>query len=623
MRAAPIIVRLMPEDASPGRSPAPFKDDTRQAQTARPDPGETTLAYAPGGTLAQAVYLSGEYQPPVLCSGLARCGRCRMRILAAPVFPVPTPADALFFSPAELDAGFRLSCRHAPQPGMLVELPAQTPLFAKEITVPEHTAARAPNSLPLPAGKEFRNAPRQTDMARVLAIDLGTTSMQWRHLALPGAGPMAKETSRSPLPWQEHADPEDSVLWEGSMVNPQMGAGSDVVSRLAAAAEPRAGRLLRDLTLKALRAVVESAQKAGGGNILALCLAANPAMTAICLGSDLTGLSKAPYSLPFSGGDWAELPDLPPAWIPPQLSPFVGGDVSAGYAFLALHPSNPAPAYPFLLADLGTNGEFLLALAPDKAYTASVALGPALEGTGLFQGTEARPGAISRFFLNPQGVAVHRLPEAGRQGADAREQCGADPAAPDSVSIRHTPCAGQAPGITGTGYISLIHMLLQCGMLHRDGHFSAERSGPLHRFFNLSRPDPHAEASLQLPLEMRLHASDVEELLKVKAAFSLGLQRLLQTAGLESRKLAKVFLAGALGQHMEANALENLGFFPQGMASRIQAVGNSSLEGAALLLQSEQTRAALVKWATRVTSVDLAQDPVFLQDFASHMRFAW
>ena len=43
-----------------------------------------------GQTLAQTIWLSGELSPPALCSGLGRCGACRVRFLEG----TPEPCDA-------------------------------------------------------------------------------------------------------------------------------------------------------------------------------------------------------------------------------------------------------------------------------------------------------------------------------------------------------------------------------------------------------------------------------------------------------------------------------------------------------------------------------------------------
>jgi uncharacterized 2Fe-2S/4Fe-4S cluster protein (DUF4445 family) len=241
-----------------------------------------------------------------------------------------------------------------------------------------------------------------------------------------------------------------------------------------------------------------------------------------------------------------------------------------------------------------------------------VALGPALEGIGLSCGTEARPGAVTGFFLTAQGAQPVFFQE-------------------NSTS--------PAVGITGTGYLSLLHVLRRAGALADDGRLTLSRSPVLRRAgekaaLSFSSPPPK-ESPFALPEEEKrmpvallgnglfLSAGDVEEILKVKAAFSLGLRRLLAEAGLAFTGLAHIYVAGALGRFVDKDALETLGFFPPGARTRLTAVGNASLDGAALLLARPEAREALLSWAGSVQALDLASDPVFLREFTAHMRFAW
>lgn len=654
------------DTAKPGNM-AELDGPARPDDTGGPD---FHAACQPEQSLARAVYLSGHFAPPPLCSGLAACGRCRMRIDTDALRPSPVPAEQRLFSADELAAGWRLGCRHRSAPGMRIELPLGTRLFAEmladgsedpllahpkrvkgeqtsaESTMVEQATAEQTKNEPTAveraaaertaAGHEAagqtgseraaigQTMDERTAQAAFLAVDLGTTSLQWKLMAL-----IAEEF------W---------TLWQGTAVNPQMGAGSDVVSRLSVAATANGRERLGRLTRDALRRLADrglAVLRAHGLNaeLSALCLSANTAMTAITLGLDTRGLAVAPYSLPYAGGQWEDVPGLPRLWTPPQLSPFVGGDIAAGYAALALDPERPEPDYPFLLADLGTNGEFLLALGPDFALAASVALGPALEGIGLAHGVEARPGAISGFSLTPRGLVTLRLPDAAARepktgGASASRPvsslAAAVPPSPAITPVTATASAATSafpPGITGTGYLSLLHILLSSGAMDRQGHFTPDGCGPLKRFFTPTKETAsggvQGEEHLALPLSLRLTATDVEEILKVKAAFSLGLHRLLQTAGLASRDLARVYVAGALGEHVNKRALEELGFFPQGMENRLEAVGNTSLAGAVLLMRRPDLRPALVQWAAKVKTLDLASDPAFTKHFAEHMRFVW
>ena len=114
-----------------------------------------------------------------------------------------------------------------------------------------------------------------------LAVDLGPTSLHW-HL-LDGTGHEAAS---------------------GQALNPQMGAGSDVVSRLAAARNQEGRERLGHLVIRFLQRVVSDV----GVPVAELCIAGNTAMTFILLNEDVAGLCAAPYRLTEPGGRTAELP---------------------------------------------------------------------------------------------------------------------------------------------------------------------------------------------------------------------------------------------------------------------------------------------------------------------------
>ncbi|CAK7017485.1 MAG: hypothetical protein DELT_02297 [Desulfovibrio sp.] len=513
---------------------------------------------ATGATLAQAVYLSGKFQTPALCSGIGRCGLCRVRFISEP--PAPAEAEKTVLSHHDLDAGWRLACRHAPAPGMRVLIPA----------APVETESPAENSAELAESAELGAAPA------CLAVDLGTTSIHWQFVS---------------------PEPGNDTLPHGITTNPQMGAGSDVISRLAYASIDDGAAVLCRLTVQTLQRIIREGERQGL-KTRALCVAANPAMSAILFGQNTRQLSRAPYALPDRGDTTETVPGLPPVYTPPHVSPFVGADISAGYAAIALAPAKAAPEFPFLLADLGTNGECILALAPDTAFAASLPMGPALEGVNLAYGSQAVPGAVTEYSLTPYGLEPKIL-------------------------------GGTTPaGITATGYLSLLRILRASNLLDENGLFIrpqntlGERLGGSHAD---SHSDSHngGEPFIRLPGKMVLFASDVEEILKVKAAFTLAVSRLLAAAALNAADLNRVYLAGALGEHIPVTALVELGFLPTVLGSRVTAAGNTALEGAALLLRNEPLRTPLAAWARRVASLDLANDPAFTAAFAEHMTFAW
>jgi uncharacterized 2Fe-2S/4Fe-4S cluster protein (DUF4445 family) len=389
--------------------------------------------------------------------------------------------------------------------------------------------------------------------------------------------------------------------------NPQAGAGGDVVSRMAYAQKPGGGATLRALILDALRDIVRESLRralaAGYAGMDGICAAGNPVMTALLLGRKISGPAHTPKFLPFPGEE--NIAGLPPLIIAPQPSSFIGGDIAAGYAALALDPGKEPPDFPFLLADMGTNGEFLLALSPDAALTCSVALGPALEGAGLYSGTEARPGAAADFLLEVDGMKALALPD--------------DFSGPDAVPRRVGPDE-ILPGMTGAACLSLIAILRRCGVINREGLFTAEAAGLPGRFF-IPQRDTGGERFIVPGYGLRLYASDVERVLKVKAAFSLGMRLLPATAGIASSDISAFYLAGSLGKHVRKDALEELGFIAPGTGKRLKTPGNTSLAGAELLLRRPETLEKLQRRTAGMRNLDLASDPEFARNFAASMHF--
>jgi len=486
-------------------------------------------------TIAQAVYLSGGFATVALCSGIARCGRCRVRFVEAS--PAADETEIAVLGDEAVADGWRLGCRRKAESGLVLEVP-----------VAAHEQ---------PATSE---APSATGV--VMGVDLGTTSIAWS------------------------AHRNGTPLASGGMLNPQLGAGSEVMSRLAFARDPERAARLRSLVLSAL----ESAAAQSGPRPEAMCVSANQAMTCLLLGLPVSSLSAAPYGLCHAGGEWVSLsPGLPKAYIMPQISAFVGGDAVAGIVALALG-HNP-PGLPYLLVDMGTNGEFVLALEDGSHLAASVPLGPALEGVAMACGMVFGQGAVTGFDMGPKGL----LPQGEAQS----------PA-----------------GITGTGYVSLLARLLAAGLLDVHGRFTpcgTPLAGRLAKDLELGS----GEALLKLPGGLHLTAGDVEEVLKVKAAFNVAFARLLSEAGLKPGDLGAVLVAGSLGEHVSPADLERLGFLPPGMAGRTRAVGNTSLAGAQLCAQSQAARDFAVRVAHTTRVIDLMDAEDFGKSFMHGMRFSY
>lgn len=491
-----------------------------------------------GDKLSEAIWLSGLVVPAPLCGGLSLCGRCRVRYHNDP--PSPVDQDKRKFSAAELEAGWRLACHHKVPLGECLNLDAPGVVYPK-------------------TNKNIRKASRKC----ALGIDFGTTTVQWRAID-PGVS--------------------QEVLLEGSLPNPQAGAGAEVISRLAYANVDNGSVKLSELSMGAIAAILDDLLVEGLEPDWT-CIAANSAMTEILLGLDSSALMQAPYRLSYSGGETLELRlsergQTLRIILPPLPGPFIGGDVAAG--LLTLREQKR----PLLLADMGTNVEFALWTEEEGLYFASAPLGPAMEGIGPECGQPAGADVITRFNLSPHGIGI----EGGKM---------------------------KTGGISATGYLSLLALLFQNGILTESGQFSGTASTPL-----AAKIITHLEGDrLHLPGSLYLGLADIELLLKAKAAFRVALDLILSAAGISANLLEAIYLGGALGEHSNIDDLVTLGFIPATLRRKSVICGNSSLEGACILALDPALLDELRKLCASATILNLAEDKEFNEQYLSAMRW--
>ncbi len=517
--------------------------------------GTLVLSWKQGATLLEAIWLSGAADPVPLCTGLGRCGNCRVRFRGSAPEPCTEDLERLGEDAAAL--GWRLAC-HCRYPGnaagdVHLELPEPAP-DAGHMACRVHSAVK--DSCP---------------EACVMAVDLGTTSIAWRLIRKK----------------------DGKIVADGEMLNPQAGAGADVVSRIAKALEPEGCARLAEMVRSGLaKCIAMCLDKMPGTSVSCMVVAANTAMSEIFAGRDVHGLAASPYSLSMKGDETLSVAGLPPVYIPPLPGPFVGGDVTAGLLWLERQKTRR----PYVLADLGTNGEIALMTESGRLYLSSVPLGPALEGIGLECGSLAGPMVLTRFVLGPMGLM--------------------------GFTAEGAPASGiKVAGISATGYLSLLEQLLLCGLLDKYGHFrdSGRNLMPFAKKLGDRIVTVHNVPRFLVTDDVWLSLRDVEEILKVKAAFSVALASLLQKAGLVPADLCSLNIAGALGSHLQAATLERLGFVPGGMAGRVKSVGNTSLEGASLLAMDQTSCEELARLCQDAVLLEPAKEQSFQEQYIAAM----
>ena len=171
--------------------------------------------------------------------------------------------------------------------------------------------------------------------------------------------------------------------------NAQYLYGKDVISRVMYA-HYNGNAKLREGIIFQLQSLIRRLSSEIRENCIfsSIIITGNSVMISILENLSLKGFEVFPFTSPSKFGYITKIPELSPnetVYIPPIMDAFLGADaLTAG--FFALNKAKKTfPAkdiFPFLVVDIGTNGEILL-FNEDNVFGASCAAGPAFEGKNL------------------------------------------------------------------------------------------------------------------------------------------------------------------------------------------------------------------------------------------------
>jgi uncharacterized 2Fe-2S/4Fe-4S cluster protein (DUF4445 family) len=490
------------------------------------------------------------------CNGSGACGLCRIRIEKGDV-PGPTGKERYLIDETRLSRGVRLACQVVPEGDIAVEIlsPARKSSW-RSIPAELLYHSTVGYEIPDPPG----DADPECGDTYGIAIDLGTTQISLSLLSLRNGRRLAVRCGR----------------------NPQGEAGSDVMTRLVAAAgsEKRAGEMSEEVVRAIGQGILDITSREGldPGRVRRLAVVGNTAM--------LTLLTRRNYELlvrpetwmgtidcmPEDTSTWKTAWEIPAGAITDVLPPaggFVGSDLLAGVLATGLAES----IRPGLLIDFGTNSE--IALWDGRTlFVTSAAGGPAFEGCGIRCGLPAEPGAICRVRF--------------RDGF-----------------VEFLTIAGDEPrGICGTGIVDLIAGLVRSGILTEKGQFAPAHAGGFV-------PDE------RYPL-ITLEKRDVDVFQRAKAAIGTGIQVLMDKAGLGYPELDRVYVGGTFGKSLDPLNAAAIGLLPPVLPDRIELCGNTALAGCELTLISPSADTRLRRTAERVRTINIAGhrnfDDIYLEN---------
>ena len=354
------------------------------------------------------------------------------------------------------------------------------------------------------------------------------------------------------------------VVNVASNYNYQIICGEDVVSRMMYE-EENGQKRLTDLILSTINEIIASFDC----KIHAVCISGNTTMIHMLLGLETHNIHFEPY---------VPVTNFPPIWhasdiginavpgapvyIIPGCAGYVGGDITAGILASGLHEHEK----PSLLIDVGTNGEIALG-CKDWIVTCSTSAGPSFEGGSVSCGMRGMDGAIDSVKI-------------------------------ENDEIQYTVIGDIAPkGICGSGIIDLVAQLYKHGKIDKKGHVQ--------------------NGKIQITDKISLTESDVEDIIRTKAAIFAGCCVLLDTIGITFDDLDSIYIAGGFGTYMNLDSAQTIGLLPQLDKSRYVLLGNASLNGAHLCLVSKSKRECAEEIAHTMTYVDLSSSNSFFDQYSS------
>ena len=90
---------------------------------------------------------------------------------------------------------------------------------------------------------------------------------------------------------------------------------------------------------------------------------------------------------------------------------------------------------------------------------------------------------------------------------------------------------------------------------------------------------------------------------------------------MEKEQIAYVYLAGGFGYKLDKEKAVSIGMLPPELCDRIEAVGNSSLSGAAQYLNDRNGEKALQEIVRVSSEVNLSSDKDFNDFYVDYMMF--
>ncbi|MGI6057078.1 MAG: ASKHA domain-containing protein [Bilifractor sp.] len=371
-----------------------------------------------------------------------------------------------------------------------------------------------------------------------LAVDLGSTSVYMRLLNCSTG----------------------ETIEEVSEYNRQIAFGEDILTRIFYAKDnPEHLDEIRKATIRTLTELMSALRKKTGiapSEYLSMVVSGNMTMIHFLIGLDPFCIFQTPYAVRsdapgFLRGSDLDLPITGYVYCIPGKANYLGGDITSGILATGIYKGENIS----LFFDVGTNGELAVGNSSFLLCGAGAA-GPALEGGVVHTGMRAAPGAVESVSLADGEFHLKTI-------------------------------GGEAPaGICGSGIVDLLSELFLNGWINLQGVLQPEKSSLISIRKN---PDTGMEeAAVCYAPGLYFYQNDIREFISTKAAAATMIEYMLQASGIRLEDIDRFYMAGAFGAHIHKESAIDIGMYPDVERDRICPVGNTSLEGASMLLLNRE-----------------------------------
>lgn len=400
-----------------------------------------------------------------------------------------------------------------------------------------------------------------------LAVDLGTTTIAFNLLDLQ----------------------DGKILNTGSFENPQRFGGSDIMNRISYDRGRFHGELQQSVIAGLNYEIRELCQKIKihRKQIYEVVIVGNSAMRDLFFGLSIQSIGERPYQsitqlemerrervdtvLNVKASDLG-LKVFPDANVygGPLIGSHVGADVAADLLAISMDEEEDV----VMLLDVGTNTEVVVGNR-HRMIAASCPAGPAFEGGEVTYGMPGYDGAVESVVIRNGDIIWKTI--------------------------------GNLPpeGICGSG---LIDIMAELRRVNGMDHLGVLANGE-DRFYIM--PDR----------KMFVSRADISALAQAKAANYTGQWIALRRFGTSPRKLSQLYLSGGFANYIDVKNAMSIGFIPPLTHDRVLKVGNSSLEGATLMLTSKMLRDRIEKLVKRIEHIELETTEDFFDIFVEGCLF--